>query len=107
MVMACDAMPTIERYAANPADRAIVQAATAPGDGLVLRVSALLDARQGRDPAMRGAAVVTPMDLRRAPILPREHLGITRDPTFRNNILYWLLEEPRGGVTPAAARRRA
>jgi hypothetical protein len=107
MVVAGDAMPTTERYAANATDGSIAVAATAPGDGLVLRDSAMLDARQGQDPTVRGPAVVTPMDVRRALFLPREHLGITRDPTFRNNILYWLLEEPRGGVTPAAARRRA
>lgn len=101
MVVAGDAMPTTERYAANPADGAIVPVAMAPGDGLVLRDSALLDARQGQDPAMRGPAVATPMDLRRALFLPREHLEITRDPTFRNNILYWLLEEPRPGLSPA------
>jgi hypothetical protein len=101
MVVAGDALPTTERYAANPATGAIVQLAAAPGDGLVLRDSAMLDARQGQDPGARGPAVVTPLDVRRALFLPREHLEITRDPTFRNNILYWLLEEPRGGVTPA------
>jgi hypothetical protein len=101
MVVAGDAMPTTERYAANPANGAIVQAATAPGDGLVLRDSALLDARQGQDPGARSPAVVTPMDVRRALFLPREHLEITRDPTFRNNILYWLLEEPRTGLRTA------
>ncbi len=111
MVVAGDAMPTTERYAANPANGAIVQAATGPGDGLVLRDSALLDARQGQDPVARGPGVVSPMDVRRALFLPREHLEITRDPTFRNNILYWLLEEPRTGVrragttAPAPPRR--
>jgi hypothetical protein len=40
---------------------------------------------------------MTPMDIQRALFLPREHLEITRDPTFRNNILYWLLDEPRRG----------
>jgi hypothetical protein len=100
MVVAGDAMPTTERYAVNPANGAIVQVATAPGDGLVLRDSALLDARQGQDPAARGPLVASPMDFRRALFLPREHLEITRDPTFRNNILFWLLEEPRLGQRP-------
>ncbi len=101
MVVAGDAMPTTERYLANPANGAIVQASTAPGDALVLRDSALLDARQGQDAAARGPLVVSPMGFRRAMFFPREHLEITRDPTFRNNILFWLLEEPRLNASPA------
>jgi hypothetical protein len=106
MVVAGDALPTAERYAANPADGAITRIATGPGDGLVLRDSTLLDARQGQEPGARSPFVDSPMDAKRALFLPREHLEITRDPTFRNNILFWLLEEPRLGqrpVTTAAA----
>jgi hypothetical protein len=35
------------------------------------------------------------MGFERALFLPREHLEITRDATFRDNILFWLLEEQR------------
>lgn len=109
MVVAGDAMQTTERMTADPRTGAIADLATAPGDGLVLRDSALLDARQGQDPAARTPFVDSPMDFRRAMFLPREHLEITRDPTFRNNILFWLLEEPRltrpsPALTTAAAR---
>jgi len=102
MIVAGDAMRTTERMSANPATGAVLQMSTAPGDGLVLRDSALLDSRQGQDPGRRAPLVTSPMDFRRALFLPREHLEITRDPTFRNNILFWLLEEPR-----IAAPRRA
>ncbi len=27
--------------------------------------------------------------------LPHDHLGLTRRATFRDNVLYWLLEAPR------------
>jgi hypothetical protein len=64
-----------------------------PGDATVLRDSALLDFRQGQVP--RGPVVRSPMGIARALFLPREHLELTRDATFRDNILYWLLEEPR------------
>jgi len=93
MVVAGDAMPTTMRMAADPATGRIEPLQRAPGDGLVLRDSALLDFRQGQEP--RGPGVMTPMDIRRVLFLPREHLEITRDPTFRNNILFWLLDEPR------------
>jgi hypothetical protein len=54
----------------------------------------LLDQRQGREP--RPPRVMSPMGFHRALFLPREHLEITRDATFRDNILFWLLEEQRG-----------
>nr|MCU0946347.1 hypothetical protein [Rubritepida sp.] len=93
MVVVGDSMPTAERMTADPSDGRIAPAAMGPGDGTVLRDSALLDFRQGRMP--RPPGVMSPMDIRRALFLPREHLELTRDATFRNNILYWLLEEPR------------
>jgi hypothetical protein len=93
MIVAGDALPTAMRLAADPATGRIEPLLSAAGDGLVLRDSALLDFRQGQEP--RGPGVITPMDVQRALFLPREHLEITRDPTFRNNILYWLLDEPR------------
>lgn len=99
MIVAGDALPTASRIAANPATGAIAEARTDPGDGLVLRDSALLDFRQGQD--ARTPTVQSPMGFRRTLFLPREHLAITRDPTFRNNILFWLLEESR--VAPRRA----
>jgi hypothetical protein len=93
MVVVGDSMPTLERMSADADDGRIAPLAMGPGDATVLRDSALLDFRQGQVP--RGPMVRSPMGIRRALFLPREHLELTRDPTFRDNILYWLLEEPR------------
>lgn len=100
MIVAGDAMPTAAQLRADPATGALAQVAAAPGDGVVLRDSVLLDLRQGQDP--REPVVRSPLGFSRTLFLPREHLELTRDPTFRNNILFWLLEEPRiaGAATP-------
>jgi hypothetical protein len=93
MLVAGDAMPTAARMAVDPATGAIRVAQEAPGDGLVLRDSVLRDLRQGMDE--RGPAVQSPLGFERALFLPQEHLEVVRDPVFRNNLLFWLLEEPR------------
>ena len=114
MVVDGDAMPSTERYAADPADGAIVQVSNGLGDGLVLRDSALLDARQrpGSGRARDGGA--QPDGFPPRAFLPHEHLAITRDPVLRNNILFWLLEKPRlslrqfklaGTTAPASLQR--
>ncbi|UPY37959.1 hypothetical protein [Sediminicoccus sp. KRV36] len=94
MLVAGDSMPTALRLSADRGDGRLTQIASGPGDGVVLRDSVLLDHRQGQAP--RGTLAMSPMGFRRALFLPREHLEITRDATFRNNILFWLLEEQRG-----------
>jgi hypothetical protein len=63
-----------------------------PGDGSVLRTSAVMDEREGRE---WQPYVVTPLALRATMFLPEEHLALTHSPVFRDNILYWLLEAPR------------
>jgi hypothetical protein len=65
-----------------------------PGDGTVTRASAIADERVG------GAwqpEVATPIAWDRVTFLFRDHLGITTDPAFTDNLLYLLLEEPRRG----------
>ncbi len=63
-----------------------------PGDGTVLRTSAILDERVGGDwsPGVR-----TPIDWHRVTFLFQDHLGLTRDPAFTDNLLFLLLESPR------------
>ena len=58
----------------------------------MLRSSALLDERaaQGWTPWLK-----TPIDWSHVLFLPHDHLGLTRSATFRDNVLYWLLEAPR------------
>lgn len=61
------------------------------GDGTVLRSSALLDER------VNGAwtpRVRTPIAWRQVLFLFSDHLGLTRDPVFTDNVLYLLLEDP-------------
>ena len=63
----------------------------APGDGTVIRSSALLDERIGAEWAPR---VVTPIDFDSVLFLPYDHLGLTSNAVFRDNVLFWLLEAP-------------
>lgn len=74
--------------------------ANGPGDGTVLRTSALLDERVGQDdftPTLR-----TPIPWARITFLFTDHLGLTRDPVFCDNVLFTLLEAPD---TPLSATR--
>ncbi len=66
---------------------------TGPGDGTVLRSSALMDERLDLDwtPRLR-----TPIDWTGVNFLFQDHLGITRSPEFSDEVLYLLLEAPRG-----------
>lgn len=62
------------------------------GDGTVLRASALHDERQGgNDHTGRNR----PIRYRTTLLLPGEHVNITSSPVFADNLLYWLLDNPR------------
>lgn len=63
-----------------------------PGDGTVLRTSAILDERIGRE---WRPGVVTPIGWNGITFVYGDHLALTRDPSFTDNILYRLLESPR------------
>ncbi len=65
---------------------------TAPGDGTVLRASALMDERLDGEwrPTLR-----SPIDWTAVQFVFANHLGLTSDPGFTDNVLYLLLEEPR------------
>lgn len=62
-----------------------------PGDGTVLRSSALLDERVGQawSPRLR-----SPIGWDQVMFLFRDHLGLTSDPVFSDNVLFLLLEAP-------------
>jgi hypothetical protein len=64
----------------------------APGDGVVLRSSALLDERADGDwePRLR-----TPLEWDSVTFIRSGHVRLTEDPVFVDNALYFLLEEPR------------
>lgn len=63
------------------------------GDRIVLRTSALLDERVGREWEPR---VQSPIDWDGVMFVPGTHLGITHHPTTVDNILYLLLDRPLG-----------
>ena len=75
-----------------------------PGDGTVTRASALMDERQGRGGEDRWQPrLVTPIDWTDVNLLFTDHLGLTRDPAFTDNVLHLLLESPH--ELPSAASR--
>ena len=91
-LVAGDAMPTPSRVSIRSADGSVKVIERSPGDGVVLRSSALLDERVGRSWQPR---LITPLDFRATLFLPDDHLGLTRSEVFRDNVLFWLLEDPR------------
>jgi len=66
--------------------------AHAPGDGVVLRKSALMDEREEK---MLGSRLTSPIGWSQTLFIFSDHLGMTKDPAFVDNILYFLLESPR------------
>lgn len=63
-----------------------------PGDKTVLRASALFDERVGAEwqPNLQ-----SPIAWDNILFLSSNHRNITQDPAFTDNVLYWLLEDPR------------
>ena len=66
-----------------------------PGDGTVLRSSALADEREGGEwtPWLR-----SPVPWTHVTFLFTDHIGLTRDPAFADNVLHLLLEAPPAGL---------
>lgn len=62
------------------------------GDGTVLRVSSLLDERQGANSRL---ALATPLAYSSVLFLPEDHIGLTQSPVFGDNLLFWLLQGTR------------
>ena len=90
-LVAGDAQATPNRLSASSEDGRIEEIERSPGDGTVPRSSVLLDERVGNEwePRLR-----TSLDFHSVLFLPDNHLGLTRNEIFRDNVLYWLLEEP-------------
>ena len=93
VLFAGDAKQTPSKGLAGPRSEDIEYVEFGPGDGTVLRTSALLDERAGREWFPR---VQTPIDFSQVTFLHTDHMGLTRSPTFTDNLLYLLLERPRG-----------
>jgi len=69
-----------------------------PGDGIVLRSSALMDER--RDDS-RSKRLDSPIQPSQVLFLHADHLGITKDPAFTDNLLFFLLESQMGAADAA------
>ena len=88
-----DSVPTARRAQVDRDTGRLQIVRHAPGDGRVLRTSALLDERERRD--AWSPRLDSPIDWKYALFLHDNHLGVTSNPVFSDNVLYWLLEEPR------------
>lgn len=64
-----------------------------PGDGIVLRHSALCDERVGSSQSVT-QALKSPISFSKVTFLPYEHIELTNNKTFIDNLLYQLLEQP-------------
>lgn len=91
-LFAGDAVDTDKTIGVDMESGMIRRIAEGPGDGSVLRTSALMDERVGSEWSL---GVITPVDWTNVTFLLEDHLGMTREPVFIDNVLYLLLEAPR------------
>ena len=92
-LFAGDAEPTDEVAAADRRTGRVRIVGRSAGDGTVTRNSALMDERTGRGytPGLQ-----SPIDWSSVTFVFTDHLGMTKDPAFSDNVLFLLLE--RGDV---------
>ena len=86
-----DGVDTPRQAAYNPDKATFEFTAREAGDGTVTRSSALLDERRSDQLTQR---LRSPIDWHDIDFIPQDHLGVTRDPVFIDNILFTLLEKP-------------
>ena len=91
-LVAGDATQTPEIFSVDSASGDVEIARLGVGDKTVLRSSALLDERVG---GKWKPTVQSPINWESVLFLPAEHRVITSHPVFEDNVLYWLLEDPR------------
>ena len=87
-----DAVPTEAVVAVDQDSGVIKLIKRAPGDGTVLRSSALMDERIGTG---RLGRLESPIGWASVQFLFRDHIGLTKDPAFTDNLLYFLFERPK------------
>jgi pimeloyl-ACP methyl ester carboxylesterase len=90
-LFAGDAEPTLAALTARAGQGAVEEWQYKPGDGTVLRSSALMDERVGGD---WQPMLVSPIHFSGVQFLFTDHLGMTKDPGFSDNVLHLLLEAP-------------
>lgn len=92
-LIAGDAYPTTAQLWVNR-DGHVTPASRLPGDGKVTRASALMDERYAEG-VKWSPRLISPINWSSVNFLFTDHLGLTRDPAFTDNVLYLLLEAPR------------
>lgn len=91
-LFAGDAVPTDAVASVNASTGEIRMIRRQPGDGTVLRSSALMDERLALGWSRK---IVSPIRWTGVTFLFEDHLGLTRSPIFADNVLYLLLEGQR------------
>lgn len=92
MLVAGDALRTPQTLSMDEQSGRLFILDYGPGDGTVLRSSALLDERSDESWT---PTVQSPLRFNSTLLLPGDHLGLTRSSAFSDNVLYWLLEDVR------------
>jgi hypothetical protein len=92
-LIAGDAHPTVAQYLVDRRGKLTVSAVQ-PGDGRVTRSSALMDERHSLG-VKWSPRLNSPVKWNSVNFLSADHLGLTSDPGFTDNVLYLLLESPR------------
>ena len=89
-LIAGDAADTSSLFHLDKEKRTLKKVKSAPGDSIVLRSSALMDERLGRawSPKLN-----SPIEWDRVMFLFDDHIGMTKDPVFTDNLLFYLLEK--------------
>ena len=100
-LFAGDARPTASRLGVDPATGRLSVQEQGPGDGTVLRTSAVMDERVGR-PWTSG--LESPITWSTVTFLFSDHLALTQDLGFADNLLFRLLDSPRAAVSPPTSR---
>jgi hypothetical protein len=92
-LVAGDSVPTPDKVGVDSKTGRVTVLEEGPGDGTVLRSSALMDRRLGREGWK--PTLDSPVAWEDVLFLFNNHLGLTKDRVFTDNVLFWLLEEPR------------
>jgi len=90
-LLAGDAIPTGSGVTINSTKEHFEVSDYKPGDGTVARYSALMDERVG---GYWVPQLNSPIKWSNVTFLFSDHLGLTMDPAFSDNVLYLLLEQP-------------
>jgi len=94
-LVAGDSVDTLASVWVDPDTGAWRPGRVGPGDGTVLRSSALQDERAG---GTWRPVLASPIAWKSVLFFFEDHLGLTRSPAFIDNLLFLLLEDPRGQI---------